>query len=78
MFYGQRFVRKHKVPVVRLSKPISVEAIDGRMLSSGVVTEAIVPLILQLGDHQEALAEDFTVISGHPWFVLAEGTKSTC
>ena len=62
----ERFVRKHKFPVVRLSKPIPVEAIDGRMLSSGAVTEATVPLILQLGDHQEALM--FYVITSprHP------------
>ena len=54
-FMDERFVRKHKFPVVRLSKPIPQEAIDGRMLSSGVITEATIPLILQLGDHQEAL-----------------------
>mgnify|MGYP000420915753 CR=1 FL=1 len=62
----QRFVCKHKFPVVQLSKPIPVEAIDGRMLSSGAVTEATIPLILQLGDHQEAVT--FYVITSprHP------------
>ena len=65
-FMDERFICKHKFPVVRLSKPISVETIDGCMLSSGAVTEAIVPLILQRGDHQEALT--FYVITSprHP------------
>ena len=43
-----------------------MEAIDGHMLSSGAITEATVSLILQLGDHQEALT--FYVITSlrHP------------
>ena len=62
----EMFVRKHKFPVVRLSKPIPVEAIDKRMLSSGAVTKATVPLIWELGDHQEVLT--FYVITSprHP------------
>jgi hypothetical protein len=70
----ESFVRKHKFPVVRLSKPIPVEAIDGRMLSSGAITEATVPLILQLN----VLCYHFTATSGHPWIVLAAGAKSIC
>ena len=54
-FMDKMFIHKHKFPVVWVSKPVAMEVINGRMLSSGAVTEAIVPLILQLGDHHEVL-----------------------
>ena len=65
-FMDETFVHKHKFPVVQLPKPIPVKAMDGRMLSSGAVTKATVPLLLQLGDHQEVLT--FYVITSprHP------------
>ena len=65
-FMDETFVRKHNFPVVRLSKPIPVEAIDGRMLSSSIVTKATVPLILQLGTHQEALSFYLITSPRHP------------
>ena len=65
-FMDETFVRKHNFPVVRLSKPIPVEAIDGRMLSSGAITEATVPLILQLGTHKEALSFYLITSPRHP------------
>ena len=55
-FMDEMFVHKHNFPVVRLTKPILVEAMDGRMLSSSAVTEATISLILQLGIHKEALS----------------------
>ena len=67
-FMDEMFILKHKFSVVQLSKPIPVEAIDGRMLSSRVVTEATVPLILQLGDHQEVLT--FYVITSPRHLVI--------
>ena len=65
-FMDEMFVRKHKFPVVQLSKPIPVEAIDGHMLSSGAITKAIVPLILQLRDHQEVLTFYIITSPRHP------------
>jgi hypothetical protein len=54
-FMDEKFVRQHNFLVVRLSKPIPVEAIDGRILSSGAVTRTTSPLLFQRGDHQEIL-----------------------
>ena len=48
-FIDESFVRAHNIPTVRTSQPISVEAIDGRVLSSGAVTEATIPLLLHVG-----------------------------
>jgi hypothetical protein len=36
-FMDKRFVHKHKLLVVRLPKPISIEVIDGHMLSFGAI-----------------------------------------
>jgi hypothetical protein len=49
----EKFVHKHTFLVVQLSKPILMEAINGRMLSFGVVTKTISPLLLQIEDYQE-------------------------
>ena len=54
-FIDISFIRAHNNPTVRTTQPISVEAIDGRVLSSGAVTEATIPLVLQIGPHQEVL-----------------------
>jgi hypothetical protein len=51
----EKFVYKHKFPVVQLSKPIPVEAIDGCILFSSAVIETTGPLFFQLGDHWEVL-----------------------
>ena len=65
-FMDEMFVHKHKFPVVRLSKAILVEANFGDMPSFRAITEATIPLILLLGDHQEVLK--FYVITSprHP------------
>ena len=54
-FIDIAFVRGHKIPTICTTQPISVEAIDGRVLSSGAVTEATVPLVFQVGFHLEVL-----------------------
>ena len=54
-FIDKSFVRAYNIPTIRTSQPISVEAIDGRVLSSGAVTEATIPLVLQVGPHHEVL-----------------------
>ena len=42
-FINKSFFCAHNIPTVRTSQPISVEAIDNRVLSSGAVTEATIP-----------------------------------
>ena len=54
-FIDISFVRAHNIPIVRTTQPISVEAIDGRVLSSRAITEATIPLVLQIGPHQKVL-----------------------
>ena len=54
-FIDIAFVRAHKIPTVRTTQPISVEAIDKQVLSSGAVTEATISLVLQVGFHHEVL-----------------------
>ena len=49
------FAQAHGVPVICLSKPIPVEAIDGCVLSSGAITQTTFPLGLRVGSHQEEL-----------------------
>ena len=63
-FIDISFFCAHHIPTVPTSQPISVEAIDGRVLSSGAVTEATIPLVLQVGPHHEVLT--FYLISTPP------------
>ena len=65
-FIDKSFVCAHNIPTVRTSQPISVEAIDGRVLSSGAVTEATIPLVLQIGAHQEELTFYLIATPRHP------------
>jgi hypothetical protein len=44
----------HKIPFVSLLKPIPVEAIDSRLLSSGAVTQEMTQLVLQIREHWES------------------------
>ena len=54
-FIDISFARTHHIPTVPTSQPISIEAIDGWVLSSGAVTKATIPLVLQVGPHHEVL-----------------------
>ena len=65
-FIDIAFVRAHGVPVVNLPKPILVEAIDGRVLSSGAITQATIPLVLRVGSHQEELPFYLIASPRHP------------
>mgnify|MGYP000532974220 FL=1 len=65
-FIDIAFVRAHKIPTFCTTQPISVEAIDGRVLSSGAVTEATVPLVFQVGFHQEVLTFYLIATPRHP------------
>ena len=65
-FLDTSFVHAHNIPTVRTSQPISIEAIDGQVLSSGVVTEAMIPLVLQVGAHQEELTFYLITTPRHP------------
>ena len=60
------FAQAHGVPVVGLSKPIPVEAINGCVLSSGAITQATIPLGLRVGSHQEELAFYLIASPRHP------------
>ena len=67
-FIDIMFVRAHKIPTVRTTQPISIEVINGPVLSSGAVTEATVPLVLQVRFHQEVLA----------FYLIATPSTSDC
>jgi hypothetical protein len=49
-FIGQTFVAQH-IPVVKKSTPVPVEVIDGRTITSGVITHETTPLELCIGKH---------------------------
>jgi hypothetical protein len=65
-FIDKAFVCAHNIPTIRTSQPIPVEAIDGRALSSGAVTETTIPLVLQIGAHQEELTFYLIATPRHP------------
>ena len=65
-FMDAAFAYSQKIPLVRLLKPIPVEAIDGRLLSSGAVIEETTPLVLQIGEHRESLTFYLITSPRHP------------
>ena len=50
-FIDEDFVKKQEISLVKKSKSVHVEVIDGRQLSSGDVTHEIVPLEVIIKDH---------------------------
>ena len=50
-FINISIIRAHNIPTIRTTQPISVEAINGWVLSSWAVTEATIPMVLQIGPH---------------------------
>ena len=71
-FIDISFFCAHHIPTVPTSQPISVEAIDGRFLSSEAVTKATIPLVLQVGPHHEVLTFYLISTPRHPIvFVLS-------
>ena len=70
------FARTHSIPRVKKTKQIPVEAIDGRLLSSGVITEETTSLELTVGSHREVITFDLISSPRHPvilglsWLVM--------
>jgi hypothetical protein len=54
-FVDKGFAVRHKLPLRRKSRPVDVEAIDGRPLASGKVTHETLPLRLAIAGHAEEL-----------------------
>ena len=65
-FIDKSFVYAHNIPTV----PTSVDsAIDDLALSSGAITEATIPLVLQVGAHHEVLMFYLITTPRHPIFL---------
>uniref|UniRef100_A0A670IHI8 Gypsy retrotransposon integrase-like protein 1 n=1 Tax=Podarcis muralis TaxID=64176 RepID=A0A670IHI8_PODMU len=64
------FATHHRVPLRNKPVPIQVEAIDGRLLRSGAVTQETQPLVLCLQQHRELRTLD---IASMPRFPLVLG-----
>ena len=65
-FVDITFARTSRIPVVHKKKPIPVEVIDCRPLSSGAITEATSPLILNIGSHLEEISFYLITSLRHP------------
>ena len=83
-FMDAAFAYNHKIPLVPLLKPIPVEAIDGRLLSSGAVTQETAPLVLQIGEHRESLtfylitSPRHSIILGLSWLQMHNPIVDWC
>uniref|UniRef100_A0A670KLJ4 Gypsy retrotransposon integrase-like protein 1 n=1 Tax=Podarcis muralis TaxID=64176 RepID=A0A670KLJ4_PODMU len=64
------FAAHHQVPLRNKPVPVQVEAIDGRLLRSGAVTQETQPLVLCLQQHRELRTLD---IASMPRFPLVLG-----
>uniref|UniRef100_A0A670K9R6 CCHC-type domain-containing protein n=1 Tax=Podarcis muralis TaxID=64176 RepID=A0A670K9R6_PODMU len=64
------FAAQHRVPLRNKPEPVQVEAIDGRPLRSGAVTQETQPLVLCLQQHREMRTLD---IASMPRFPLVLG-----
>ena len=60
------FTRTSRILVVHKKTPISVDVIDVRPLSSGAITEATLPLILNVGSHLEEISFHLITSPRHP------------
>jgi transposase InsO family protein len=75
-FVDREFAARHKLPLRRKSRPVAVEAIDGRPLASGKVTHETQPLRLEIAGHAEDLqlnvisSPHAPVILGLSWLEL--------
>ena len=65
-FIDKSFVYTHNIPIVYTSQPISIEEIDGWVLSSVLGTEATISLVLQVGAHHEVLTFHLIATTRHP------------
>ena len=55
------FAKSHSIPFIMLSQPLKVDVVDGRPISSGLVTHCTIPILFQINNHQESIS--FFVIS---------------
>ena len=55
-FLNEEFVKSRKIPLVEKPKPVHVEVIDGRPLSSGDVTHETRPIKVTIDDHDSYIA----------------------
>ena len=69
VFIDKLSVCSHSITIVRISQPISVEAISGWDLSSGLITKATIPLVLQVAAHHEVLTFYLIATPRHPIFL---------
>ena len=69
VFIDKLSVCAHSITIVLISQPISVEAIGGWDLSSGLITKATIPLVLQVGAHHEVLTFYLIATARHPIFL---------
>ena len=85
-FIDEQFVCQHNLPRYQLRTPRALEVIDGRPISSGVITE-IVRIPMSIGGHRENLPAFITTLGqyplvlGIPWLnqhgVVADFGKNT-
>ena len=54
-FIDITFAKQYSIPLIKLVQPIEVEVVDGRPISSGLITHQTVPLALHIGHHFETL-----------------------
>lgn len=74
-FCDHDFATKHKLPLLKKSKPIEILTVDGSPISSGKV-EFKSEITMNIGPHLESLSLDITrlgqypIILGMPWLKL--------
>jgi hypothetical protein len=72
-FIDSDFVKKFGIPTVKKKYPITIEAIDGKLLGSGMIKQETLPLTLEISGHQERLcfnviqSPSYSVILGMTW-----------
>jgi len=72
-FINQTFVARHNILMVKKSAPVPMEVIDGRTITSDVITHETALLKLRIGKHAEKIIFNIIstphhpVILGLPW-----------
>ena len=79
-FIDANYCSKLNIPTIKKKKPESVRAVDGTMLTSGLITHQTQSILLRCGqhspEHQEEIyfdlidAPQFGIILGMPWLTL--------
>ena len=80
-FIDITFAKQYSIPLIKLVQPIEVEVVDGRPISSGLITHQTVSLALRIGDHLEnssLLCNSFSFTSCDPGSLLAGTTQPIC